>query len=382
MLVMNDMSFDQRVHREASALGEAGHEVVVFCLEGPEMPAEESRPHYVVRRVAKLTTATWRDPVGKVSQARERTAALAQAVVGFTPAVVHAHDTDTLPAAVRAAKDAGAKLVYDAHELFPDQFAGEGVGSVAAVRWWWRSVERRLIPKADAVVTVSPGLARMLSERFRVEATVVRNTPVLMPLLESTRLRDELGVAEDIAIVLYQGLLLPERGLGPLVEAMAEVPDAVLAIQGTGSEESAMREKMVARGLEDRVRFMGWVAPADSHEYACGADIGVVIYEATTLNNRLAGPNKLFVYLMAGLPVAARDFPGPRDVVIGESVGDVFADATGPSIAATLNRMLADRGALAAMGARAREVAESTYNWDAEKVALVELYARLGSGGA
>lgn len=379
MVVMNDMSFDQRVHREASALGEAGHEVVVFCMRSEGLPAVESREGYEVRRVADLTTAGWRRPHEKIGQMRRRTAALAREITRWSPDVVHAHDSDTLAAAWRAAHAAHAKFVYDAHELFPDQFVGEGVGSIAAVRWWWRAVERRYIPRADAALTVSPGLAQLLHERFGVEATVVRNAPKLRPLERSDRLRRELGLGEGTAIMLYQGLLLPERGLVPLVRAMEHVDGAVLVIQGTGSEESAMREAATAGGLGDRVRFMGWVPPEDSHEYATGADIGVVIYEATTLNNRLAGPNKLFVYLMAGLPIAARDFPGPRDIVVGEQVGDVFEFATAESIAATLNRMLSDRASLAETAVRARRLAETTYNWDAEKTVLIGVYEGLGA---
>lgn len=382
MLVMNDMSFDQRVHREASALGDAGHDVTVVCLRGGDLPASESRGSYAVIRVADATTATWKNPLGKANQARRRTAALAEAVVMLRPDVVHAHDTDTLPAASRSARMAGAKLLYDAHELFPDQFIGSAAGTIGPARLWWRAVERRLIPRVDAVITVSPGLARMLEARYGVRVTVVRNVPALMPRVKSTRLREELGVGSTKPLVLYQGLLLPERGLVSLVEAMALVPDAVLVVQGTGPEEHAMRTAAERAGLIDKVRFTGWVAPEDTYEYASGADIGVVIYEAATLNNLLAGPNKLFVYMMAGLPIAARDFPAFREIVVSEQIGDVFAHATAESIASTLNRMLAERDALARAGERARAVAESTYNWDREKHILIDAYRTLGEGGS
>lgn len=382
MLVMNDMSFDQRVHREAAALGAAGHDVNVVCLRGSGLPQREERAGYQVTRVADPTTATWRQPFAKMRQSMARTAALAEAAVLAQPQVIHAHDTDTLPAAVRAAEAASAKLVYDAHELFPDQFQGPGDLASRLARVWWRSVEQRLIRRSDAVITVSPGLAEVLASRYGVRAAVLRNVPSLAPRMRSRRLRDELGVPDETPIILYQGLLLPERGLVPLVEAIRYVDGAVLAIQGVGSEEQAMRAAALSAGVGERVRFMGWADPEDALEYASGADIGVVTYEAGTLNNRLSGPNKLFLYLMAGLPVAARDFPGPREVVVGDQVGDVFSEATAEQIAETLNRMLRDRDSLARMAERARSVAESKYNWEREQRVLLAVYERLEHGRA
>ncbi|MCX8007094.1 MAG: glycosyltransferase family 4 protein [Coriobacteriia bacterium] len=377
MLVMNDMSFDQRVHREATSLGGAGYDVTVFCLRGQGLPDTEERPGYRVVRVADATTVGWSRPMTKIRQSRRRTRVLAQAAAATRPSVVHAHDTDCLPAGARVARWAGAKLVYDAHELFPDQFIGSKNVVSVLVRAWWRAVERRLVPRADAVITVSPGLAEVLAARFGVRVSVVRNVPPLAPLRRSARLRAELGIPEDVAIVLYQGLLLPERGLVELVESMARVDGAMLVIQGSGPEEGAMREAAERAGVVDRVRFMGWVRPADAHEYATGADIGVVTYGAETLNNRLAGPNKMFVYLMAGLPIAARGFPGPREIVLGERVGDVFDEATPACMAATLSRMLSDRDELGRAALRARAAAETKYNWERESASLLEVYARL-----
>src|SRR5262249_37083042 len=73
-----------------------------------------------------------------------------------------AHDLPVLPAAVEAAKRVGAKVVYDAHELYPDQeFA-------RLLRRRWRAVERFYICGADAVTTVNPAIAADLEARYGV----------------------------------------------------------------------------------------------------------------------------------------------------------------------------------------------------------------------
>jgi glycosyltransferase involved in cell wall biosynthesis len=120
------------------------------------------------------------------------------------------------------------------------------------------------------------------------------------------------------------------------------------------------------------------VPPQELHEYACSADVGVVIYENTSLNNYHAAPNKLYAYLMAGLPMVASDFPGLHEIVVGEGVGAVFDPTSEESIAAAISGLLADAGTLREMGERARELAETRYNWDVESERLLEAYASLG----
>lgn len=143
-----------------------------------------------------------------------------------------------------------------------------------------------------------------------------------------------------------------------------------------------MRAKVESLGAQDAVRFMGRIAAPDLHEYACGADAGVVIYEQTTLNNYLAGPNKLYSYLMAGLPVASSHFPGLAEVVEAERVGATFDPASVDSIAAALRTLVEDASARKEMGARARRLAETKYNWDIEKLKLLALYESLDASAS
>jgi glycosyltransferase involved in cell wall biosynthesis len=379
MLVMNDMRADARVDREASALAFAGHDVTVLALRSSHAPGSEERSGFLVRRVADYSSATWVRPWAKLREGRERTRAMTDAAVAVRPDVVHAHDSDTLEAGVAAASAANAALVYDAHELYPDMLQEHGMQGSPPVQAYWRRIERRCVPQADAVITVSEGLSGELAKRFAVAPVVVANVPALTPASTTGRLRRELDLAADAPLALYQGVLIPGRGLERLVRAWADVPGAVLAVQGFGPAENGMRDAAAAAGVADRVRFMGRVAPGDLHEYACGADIGVVIYEHTTLNNYLAAPNKLFAYLMAGLAVASSDFPGLAQVVSGEGVGAVFDPADEDSIARAMTGLFADRSALASMRARARAAAERTYNWDIEKPKLLGLYERLAA---
>ena len=94
------------------------------------------------------------------------------------PDAVHAHDAAMLLPGLLAARRVGARLVYDSHEL------ASGVGYHS--RTWAvvvGAVERLGAPRADAVITVSGGIAERLRERYGLHdrPVVVRNIPDLPP---------------------------------------------------------------------------------------------------------------------------------------------------------------------------------------------------------
>ena len=85
----------------------------------------------------------------------------------------YANDSDTLPACCWAARLRGKKLLFDAHELFPD--VPELVGKPRVQRVW-KWVERTCLPRVDAAFTVSQSVAEEYRRRYGVAMTVVTAT--------------------------------------------------------------------------------------------------------------------------------------------------------------------------------------------------------------
>ncbi|MDA3936858.1 MAG: glycosyltransferase family 4 protein [Actinomycetota bacterium] len=376
MLLHNPMVRDARVQREATALAQAGHQVTVLALMEEGLPATEDRDGFRVHRVAQATTASIRRPLSKIQQARARSRAMVDAAVALNPDVVHCHDTDTVAAGHAAAGRVGARLVYDAHELYPDM-AIPGRMRAFIRRAYWLRVERSHMPYVDATVTVSDGLAAVLHDRYSVDSVVVRNVPRLRPLDNCIVLREEYGIDTDAVVLICQGVLNEGRGLPQLLDAMRLVCSrAVLIVQGDGRIRERMQARVSELGIEDRVKFTGFVPMADLHAYACGADIGVAIYENASLNNYLSLPNKLFAYLMAGLAVVSSDFPGLSSVVRSRGIGETFDPASPQSIAEAITALVEDETRRKGAGGRARVLAETEFNWEIESRRLLDLYER------
>jgi len=62
----------------------------------------------------------------------------------------------------------------------------------------------------------------------------------------------------------------------------------------------------------------------DMVKMATEADIGILAYLPTNLNNKCASPNRLFEHVQAVLPVVATDISFLRVVMSGERTGLVF----------------------------------------------------------
>jgi glycosyltransferase involved in cell wall biosynthesis len=380
-LRLNDMTRDNRIQREATALAEAGHAVTVLALRGQGLCAVDDSGVFALRRVADATDVSWRSPVAKLAQTRERGRSLAEAACRLRPHVVHCVDSDTLAVGALVARRTGAKVVYEAAELYPDMLLANRAHVPAPVLAYWRRIERRFVPRADAVITVGDAIAEEIRRRFAVDPVVVRSVPILEPPADRGLLRRELDVSDDQVVLLYQGLINYGRALSVMIDAVALVPSVVFAIQGYGPLVEPVLAYAREAGVADRVRYLG-AAPIDRlHGYASGADIGDVVLENLSLNNYLAEPNKLYQYLMAGIPVLGSDFPGMRPIVEGERTGLVCDPTDAKSVVAALQCLVSDAPLRAEMGQRARRLAETRYNWEYESRTLVDLYRRLLADG-
>lgn len=378
MLVLNDMTADARVEREASALAEAGHDVTVFALRSADASLTEVREGFTVRRVANLTTATWRQPLMKYLQLRERSRALRRSATGFSPDVVHAHDADTFAIGLAVQRATGCRMVADAGELYSEMLVSNRIATPRFVLRHWDRTERRGIVRADAAITVGDGIADEFARRYSRRPEVLLNVAPLQTLPDQSPLRESLGLDAAATVVIYQGLLNMGRGLEVAIEALRSAERVHLVLQGDGPTREALLEHAQRAGVSSRVHYAGMVPVHELNMWACGADAGMLLLEDTSLNNRYATPNKLFQYMMAGLPVVATRLPGIEAAVTEDMA--MLVDALTPrAVALVLERLAEDRDVLRGMRAESRRLAETRYNWDIEKQKLLDVYDRLAA---
>jgi len=387
MLVRNSCTHDARVLREAAALSAAGHSIRILAMREAGAPNKEARDGFMIERIAPIPfirravippmTTSAEQPVVTLPRRSPLLYAIRDRLISFnlTRAALrvkadayHAHDLNTLIPAMRAARRHRARLVYDSHELYP-----EITGLSEPERRRWRRQERRAIGKTDRIVTVSDSLADELARRYGVERPIVlMNVPV------GTRLTDRSPLdafrKPGQMMVLYSGGVTENRGIEQLVEAARTATGWHLVIMGWGPLLGRVREILPSIDVIDPV------ASEDVVGAASGADVGVIPYLPTSLNNALSLPNKLFEYVQAGLAVAASDLVELARFVAATRVGVVFEPGNVTALRRELDAMAADAERLATMRAAANQAAR-TFNWDNEKTKLLRVYDDLASSG-
>lgn len=295
----------------------------------------------------------------------------------WCPDLVHANDGNTLAPALAVRSRTGARIVYDAHELWRHR----NVRSRPLAPHVEHLIERCGIRRAAGVITVSPNIARWLQRTYGLltPPTLVRNIPpaATAPISTGTgRLRQLAGLTPAAKVIAYGGRLTTNRGIEETVGALAHMAsDVHLVLLGYGEPNyvEPLRARVGAAGLNERVHFVGRVDSADVAATLADADLSVVYVRPSCLSYYYSLPNKLFESIHAGLPIAAADLPDTREIVLRYGVGRVFATEDGRDLAATMTEVLADPESYRA----AARAAAAELTWEREAGRLLELYRQI-----
>jgi len=367
--------FDGRVfHREAKSLARAGYQVTLLA---PAAFDREEREGVTILGVPR-PAHRWARPLAWLRLYR-----LARRL---RPAAIHIHDPELLLLLpfLRLGLAPRARLIYDSHEYFAD--------SVAVKHWIPPRLrpfaaraagraERLLAQQAHGLVLAVEG-QRAEYAYFRGPVTVARNLP-LASLFAGEDPHPALDV--DGFRLIYVGLILPQRGIDLLLEAIRllreeGIEDVHLFFLGAETSPAYM-EQMRAfaqeHGLEEQVHWLGYVQPDQLKHYLANAHAGLAPLVPTRQYSRPFLATKLFEYMLAGLPIVCADHPSWRAHVDEAGCGVVVPAGEPAAYARAIRRLRDDPAEARAMGERGRESVLAHYTWEREQERLIALYEHL-----
>src|SRR5579875_1450696 len=378
--VLRPARSDYRALRSATTLVEAGFSVNIVDVEADtSLPTEESFQGIQIKHliIPGWYTARGFEPAFFVKALW--TFILSVILLLRTKAdVYHANDLTALPAACVAALLRHTFLIFEIYDLqFPKPETGVG--------FWYRcgalltAFQAMVLPHCEAVIATSPFHIREICNYFKVKKIVLlRNIPPYRLVEKTNRLRESLGLAPETRIVLYQGGLQPGRGLDHLIRAAHFLEkNTVIVIRGKDvlGTEAQLKSLIASEKVTDRVMIIPLVSYEESFTWTASADLGLILHSpGFSLNTRYLLPNKLFEYLMAGLPVLTSPLEAVVEVITMYDVGQVVSSLTPEDIAHAINTMLADPVKLASMRENALRAAREEFNWEKERWQLIQLY--------
>lgn len=376
MLLTNGYEPDRRVQKEAHTLAAAGYRVTIIAWDrkGDLPPHEiEQKPESrvaVVRIHVPAGYGTGRDLLPRMLLFWWR--ALHE-LRRACPAVVHAHDLDTLPLAWAYGLSAGIPVVFDAHEFYP--------GMVRAHVGKWLSfaldgMEKMLVPRVAGVITIG----ELLADRYRAlgaRVWIVHNSQPLPDLDElnaqGREKRRALGVPEEDLLLIYVGMLTTDRLLMPLVDAVRQMEHVWLAVGGEGPQRAALE---VAAATYERIKVLGWVPQDDVVRVVSSGDVVYYGLDKNNPNSRYFMPNLAFHALAAGRPLLVTPTGEIADLVRQTGCGVVMETASDEAARAALAD-LAESDRRVTLGQRARYISLERYNWSCAATQLLALYQHI-----
>jgi glycosyltransferase involved in cell wall biosynthesis len=295
--------------------------------------------------------------------------------------IYDARDAYPLLATYAAARLRRAAMVYDSDELATGRNQAHASNRVYA--WAIRRYER-FFARRCAVITSDEGRADVLERIHGIRRpAVVLNVPEVMEGIVPDGDFRSAAVGDRRFLLLYQGVLIANRGVPEMIQAMRLLPECRLAIVGFGALRADFERLVEDGGLADAVAFFEPVPFSTLMGYTAAADVGVIPLVGSCLSYVTAAPNKLFEFMMAGVPVVASDLPDIARVVRETSCGALISDPTSPeSIAAAVRSLIDDPVAARAAGARGRAAALARYNWEAEAPKMLAVFDGLAEAGS
>jgi len=247
--------------------------------------------------------------------------------------IIYSNDTDTLVACYAASKIRRKRLIFDAHELFPEVPELQNRQKVKKV---WQKIEDAIFPHLKTSITVCQSISDYYHQKYGIKMHVIKNVPKLSEVTEKKI------VIPGKKIILYQGAVNMGRGLEWVIDAMQFVQNAVLYIIGDGDILGKLKQKVKNLDLESIVIFHGRVSGEELQTYTSSGDIGLCLLENKGLSYYYSLPNRVFSYLHADVPILASPYPEISAVVGTHNTGVLTEETEPAKLASVINKMLAN----------------------------------------
>lgn len=274
--------------------------------------------------------------------------------------------------------------VIDAHYFYPDGIAaallarkfrkplvitarGSDLNLIARLplpRRWISWAARQ----ADHLITVSAALKQVLIEMdvLPSKITVLRNgvdMTVFRPV-ERDAMRRTLNISGFM--LLSVGNLVPAKGHDLAIEAVAQLPDAMLLIIGQGPDQPRLQRMIAELDLNDRVRILGNMEHDALRDYYGSAD-ALVLASA-----REGWPNVLLESMACGTPVIATAVGAAPDIVATPEAGVLATERNTSALLAAIRQLRDHYPDRAATRAYAEQ-----FSWDEISAGQMQIFNRL-----
>jgi len=365
---------DRIYYKEARSLAKVYEDVWLISPFGEHTPVGDSPVRF--RPFIK-----GRGPIGRLITMKR----LFHAGIACRADVYHCHEPESLLVAARLKKALGSKVIFDSHELWESVVSDRFPRPIRGlVRSSYRAIEAGFLRQCDGAIGATWGISEHLADgvsQFTPVETVL-NVPVVDVFGEACP--REWG---ETTVLCHDGFLSFDRGLEAMCEAVRLVASRFsvrLKIVGdVFDRERTWLDSFVGKHrLSEVIVRTGWLPYDQVGQALSPCHIGLISF-APGANHAIAAPNKLFNYMLYGMPVVGPAFmSGLRKVVDEERCGLLVDPGSPETYAAAITQMIEQREATLEMGRNALLASREKYRWEHMEPVLFGLYEKVMAAGA
>lgn len=248
-------------------------------------------------------------------------------------------------------------------------------------REWLRYAARRFsrtqCAELDALVVPSTAMLQVLIDYGVKAPMTILPTGLDMQVFEpgdGAAFREKFGIPAERPMTLYVGRVAFEKNIGFLLDVTEKlrrsVPDILFLIAGEGPAEKSLRARVNQRGLQDNVRFVGYLS-RNGDLQACYKAADVFTFASRTETQGLV----LIEAMACGTPVVSTAVLGTKDIM-GKGQGGLVAEESVRDFASKVEQLLTDKALHAGKVKEALAYAQ-TWSHTAQAQKLVRFYQQV-----
>lgn len=276
------------------------------------------------------------------------------------------HNSGALPATVRAAKANNRPCGFDAEDFHRFEVSSDPGNPDTRLK---TQIEDRYIPQTDYLSAASPLIGLAYRDLFPgKKVTIIHNVFPVDTRVEIPQRNHE----GPVRLFWFSQTIGPNRGLENIVEALRLLKGHPFELHLLGH-----RQTDIFQDEQDLpIRFHDPVPPGEIALLASQFDIGLAAENSTPLNRDICLTNKIFMYMQAGLAIAASDTTAQVKLLSEyPGIGRVYQQQDPASLAGILLDYAGDRQKLLTARRASRELALRQMNWESEQGRFLTLVA-------
>lgn len=255
-------------------------------------------------------------------------------------------------------------FIYTPHDIFPKR-----------KKIYHYYVLKQLYQGMSYVIVHAQQNKELLLQYFKLQTEKISVLSVgnNMAIAKGLSLGEEVHIPKDKKVILFFGIIEPQKGLMILIKALPEIkksiPDVLLLIAGQPFEDVGPYIKEIKQlNLEESVKLkLGYIAIHEIPNVFKVADLVVLPY------NQVSQSGVVLSAYSFGKPVVATSVGGISEIVDEGKTGLLIPPDNPKALAKAVIRLLKDDVLREKMGKKALEIVQKNHSWDsiAEKTELI-----------